>query len=386
MRLFDLVKQNDGIRSAAHGFGQLAALFIAHISGRRTDQTRHGEFLHILRHIDAHQILFIVKQRLCQRLGKLCLADARGAKEQERAERPVRVLNACSASLDSLRDDAHGLILADNTLVQRIFEMQQLVALPLHQSCGRDACPALDDLGNFLLRDLVAEQARLLAALRQPFLLLQLLFRFGQIAVLQLRGLFEIVTLFGRFNIAVDLLDAFAQLLHAADCVLLIFPLGLHGAERFALFGQFLLQFRQTRLGKFIVLVFERCFLDLHLDDLAVNHVKLGWHGVHLRADHGTRFVDQVNGLVRQEAVGDIAVGKRCGGNNRVVRDLHAVKHLIPGFQTTQDGDGILHRRLLHQNGLEPALKRGILFDILAVFVQRRRADAVQLAAREHRL
>ena len=264
--------------------------------------------------------------------------------------------------------------------------MQQLVALPLHQSCGRDTRPALDDLGNFLLRDLVAEQTRLLAALRQFFLLLQLLFRFGQIAVLQLRGLFEIVTLFGRFNIAVDLLDAFAQLLHAADCVLLIFPLGLHGAERFALFGQFLLQFRQPRLGKFIVLVFERCFLNLHLDDLAVDDVQLGRHRVHFRADHGAGLVNEVNGLVRQETVGDIAVRERCGGNDCIVCDLDAMEDLIAGFQTTQDGDGILHRRLLHQNGLEPALKRGVLFDILAIFVQRGCADAVQFTAREHRL
>ena len=386
VRLFDLVKQNDGIRSAAHGFGQLAALLVAHVSGRRTNQTRHGELLHILRHIDAHQILFIVKQRLCQRLGKLCLADAGRAKEQERAEGPVRVLDACSASLDSLRDDAHGLILADNTLVQRVLQMQQLVALPLHQPRGRDACPALDDLGDLLLRDLVAEQTRLLAALRQFFLLLQLLFRFGQIAVLQLRSLFEIVTLFGRFNIAVDLLDAFAQLLHAADCVLLVFPFGFHGVERFALFGQFLLQLRQTRLGKLVVLVLERCFLNLHLDDLAVDDVQLGRHRVHFRADHGAGLVNEVNGLVRQETVGDIAVRERCGGNDCIVCDLDAMEDLIAGFQTTQDGDGILHRRLLHQNGLEPALKRGVLFDILAVFVQRGCADAVQLAAREHRL
>ena len=386
MRFFDLVKQNDGIRSAAHSFGQLAALLVAHISGRRTDQTRHGEFLHILRHIDPHQILFIVKQRLCQRLGKLCLADARGAKEQERAERPVRVLNACSASLDSLRDDAHGLILADNTLVQRIFEMQQLVAFALHQSCGRDTRPALDDLGDLLLRDLVAEQARLLAALRQPFLLLQLLFRFGQIAVLQLRGLFEIVTLFGRFNIAVDLLDAFAQLLHAADGVLLVFPFGFHGVERFALFGQFLLQFRQPRLGKFIVLVFERCFLNLHLDDLAVDDVQLGRHGVHLRADHGARLVDEVDGLVRQETVGDVAVGERGRGDDGRVGDLHAVEDLVAGLQTTQDGNRILDGWLLHQNGLEAALQGWVLLDILAVFVERGGTDAVQFAAGQHRL
>ena len=39
-----------------------------------------------------------------------------------------------------------------------------------------------------------------------------------------------------------------------------------------------------------------------------------------------------------------------------------------------------------HQHGLEAALERGVLFDILAVFVERRRADAVQLAAGQHRL
>ena len=35
---------------------------------------------------------------------------------------------------------------------------------------------------------------------------------------------------------------------------------------------------------------------------------------------------------------------------------------------------------------LETALQRRVFFDIFAVFVERRRADAVQLAARQHRL
>ena len=35
---------------------------------------------------------------------------------------------------------------------------------------------------------------------------------------------------------------------------------------------------------------------------------------------------------------------------------------------------------------LEAALERGVLFDVLAVFVERRGADAVQLAASQHRL
>ena len=62
------------------------------------------------------------------------------------------------------------------------------------------------------------------------------------------------------------------------------------------------------------------------------------------------------------------------------------MEDLVAGLQTTQDGDGVLDRRLLHQNGLEPAFEGRILFDILAVFIERGRADAVQLTAGEHRL
>ena len=43
-------------------------------------------------------------------------------------------------------------------------------------------------------------------------------------------------------------------------------------------------------------------------------------------------------------------------------------------------------RRLVDQHLLEAALERGVLLDVLAVFVERGRADAVQLAARERGL
>ena len=43
-------------------------------------------------------------------------------------------------------------------------------------------------------------------------------------------------------------------------------------------------------------------------------------------------------------------------------------------------------RRLADEDGLEAALERSVLLDVLAVLVERRRADRTQLAAREHRL
>ena len=60
--------------------------------------------------------------------------------------------------------------------------------------------------------------------------------------------------------------------------------------------------------------------------------------------------------------------------------------HFVPFLEAAEDGDGILHRRLIHHHRLEAPLQRRIFFDVLAIFVERGRADAMQLAARQHRL
>ncbi len=59
---------------------------------------------------------------------------------------------------------------------------------------------------------------------------------------------------------------------------------------------------------------------------------------------------------------------------------------LVAFLQTAQDGDGVLHRRLADEHRLEAAGERGVLLDVLAVFIERGGADAVQLAARQGRL
>ncbi|MGF6814550.1 hypothetical protein OKW33_001356 [Paraburkholderia atlantica] len=72
--------------------------------------------------------------------------------------------------------------------------------------------------------------------------------------------------------------------------------------------------------------------------------------------------------------------------DDRRVGDVDAVVQFIALLQTAQDRDGRLDRRFVHQHLLEAALERGILFDVLAVFVERGRADAVQFTARQSRL
>ena len=76
-------------------------------------------------------------------------------------------------------------------------------------------------------------------------------------------------------------------------------------------------------------------------------------HRIQLRLDHGAGFIHKVNGLVRQEAVGNIAVGQGRGGDERSVLNLDAVVDLIPFLQTTQDRDGVLHGRFVDHDRLE---------------------------------
>ena len=207
-----------------------------------------------------------------------------------------------------------------------------------------------------------------------------------QLAVFELCGAVEIVIALGLGDFPADVLDLLAQLLHLADAVLLVLPTRLHRVELFAHVGELLLQNSQAFAGEGVVLLLEGSLLDLMLHDAAADVVELLGHGVHLRANGGAGLVDEVDGLVRQEAVGDIAVGERRGGDQRLILDFDAVEDLVALLEAAQDGDRVLDGRLSDHHGLEAALERCVLLDVLAVFVERGRTDAVQLAACEHRL
>ena len=139
-------------------------------------------------------------------------------------------------------------------------------------------------------------------------------------------------------------------------------------------------------LGQLICLFFQSGLLDLVLDDLPLDDVQLGGHGVDLGADHGAGLIHQIDSLVGEEAVSDIAVGESGGGDDGPVGDLDAVIDLVPLLQAAEDGDGILHRGLIHHDRLEAALQSGVLFNILPVLVEGRGADTVQLSPGQHGL
>src|SRR2546427_398518 len=87
------------------------------------------------------------------------------------------------------------------------------------------------------------------------------------------------------------------------------------------------------------------------------------------QADACTGLVDQVDRLVRQEAVTDVAVGKLSRSDDRLLGDPHTVEGLVTVLEPVQDLDRLVHSRLANEDGLEAALQRRVAFDVLAVFV-----------------
>ena len=163
-------------------------------------------------------------------------------------------------------------------------------------------------------------------------------------------------------------------------------PLRAHGVGLGAQVGELAAQLVEPGPARRVLLLRERGLLDLQPRHLAGDLVERRGHRVDLGAQPGAGLVDEVDGLVGQEPLGEVAVRQRRRGDQRAVLDPDAVEDLEPLAQPAQDRDGVLDARLVDVHGLEAPLQRGVLLDVLAVLVERRRADHVQLAAGEHRL
>ena len=123
--------------------------------------------------------------------------------------------------------------------------------------------------------------------------------------------------------------------------------------------------------------------LDLQLDQAAVDFVQGFGLGIHGHAHAAGGLIDQVDGLVGQEAVGDVAVRQGGCGDDCRVGNADPVVDLVLFLQAAQDRDGVLDRRLGHHDRLETPGQGRVLFNVFSVLIQRRGPDAMQLAARQ---
>ena len=145
-------------------------------------------------------------------------------------------------------------------------------------------------------------------------------------------------------GLALGLLDARRQRLELGlgradrgDGRLLRLPALLHGAGLLLDVGQLLLERVEARLRGVVGLLAQRLALDLELDAPPLELVDLDRHRVDLHPQARRRLVDEVDRLVRQEPLGDVAVRQRGRRDERGIGDPDAVVDLVALAQAAQD-------------------------------------------------
>ena len=106
----------------------------------------------------------------------------------------------------------------------------------------------------------------------------------------------------------------------------------------------------------------------------------LGQRGL-AQLDARAGLVDQVDGLVGQEAVGDVAVGVGDGELDGGVGVADGVEFLVAVLDAVDDLDGVGLVGRRHLDGLEAALQGAVLLDGFAVLGRGGGADALDFSA-----
>src|ERR1022692_1296461 len=275
--------------------------------------------LHELRHVEADQSLFRSEHELSQRARHFRLADARRAKEKERANRPVWTLQSCARTPDRTGQRADRFILRNDALVQLFFNAQQLLRLFFFDGSDGNASPARDYIFDVL------------AAYDTSGRLVQMIFLAQRAQILALLAFFiRVETCLLEFMVGDRVLHAMHDELDA----LLDFGdlLGLRGLPQ----------------------LYAR-----------------------------TGFVYQVNRLIRQEPVWNVTVRMRHGEVDGVVCVGNGVELLIPVLDAEQDLDCVHLIGRRNFDCLEAPLQRPVFLNRLPVFSRGGCADALNLAARQ---
>ena len=267
--------------------------------------------------------------------------------------------------------------------MQSIFHAQQFLALAFEHLADRNAGPACDHFGDFLRRHALLQQ-------RESFCFgflrgVELFFQLWNFPILDFRDFRQIAVPLRRFDFGARLFDLLLDPGRALDGGLLGFPDFVQIRKLAVEFGDVGFQIGQALLGFLVLLLLQRLALDLELDEAALQAIEFFRLGIDFHADARCGFVHQIDGLVRQLPIGDITIRQRRRRHNGRIGDLHTVMHGIAFFEAAQDRDRVFHARLADEHFLETTFQRRILLDVFAIFVERGRADAVQLAARERR-
>ena len=304
-------KRIDLIGPAAHRLGQRAALLVADIAGRRADQPGDGVLLHVFRHVDADHRRLVVEQdsrrapwsaRSCRRRsGPRNMNEPIGRFGSCRPARARRtaVDTACTASpwpttrLPSSSSMRSSLSRSPSSILS--------TGMPVQRETTCAMCSGV-----------TASSTRPPAARPAASASRELLLELRDDAIGELAGLGEVAACaapcsssmraWSSCSLSFEAAPSFSfsacqRAVSAPDSLLEVGELASRAAASRSLRGV-------------VGLLLQRLALDLELDDAAVELVERLGLGIDLHAQPRGGLVHQVDRLVGQEAVGDVAVAR----------------------------------------------------------------------------
>ena len=243
---FHFIEKDHRIRAAAHGLAELTAFLVPDIAGRRADEAGGGELFHVFRHVDLDERVGIAEHEFGEGAGEEGLTNTGRAEKNERSDRAARVFEVGPGAAEGLADGNNRFVLADDRLLQFAFHGEEFARLVLVHAGQGNAGPFGNDVEDFVFADDDLFFVTLGAPVGHDFF--QLLAGL-LLAVAKGGGFFEILRLDGRFFFSTDFLDG---------------------------------NFQSFNVGR------PRHVLD---------------------TGAGTGFVHHVDGFIREETAGDVAVG-----------------------------------------------------------------------------
>lgn len=108
----------------------------------------------VLAHVETDHPVLAPEERLRKRAGEFGLADAGGAEEEEAPDRAAGVGQTGPRAQDGVGDGGHRFVLADDALVQMLFQSQQSFPLLLGEAADGNSGLAGHDVGDVFDADL----------------------------------------------------------------------------------------------------------------------------------------------------------------------------------------------------------------------------------------
>ncbi len=218
-----------------------------------------------------------------------------------------------------------------------------------------------------------------------------MLLGFGHPTVTNLGRLGQIAVEFRLFRFHPKLFHFPLQIFLLGQKLLLALPARLQFADIGAPNGDLGFNFFNPGFGLAVLgilnqFLFERLLLHLQPPHRRVGLTERGRPIFQLQTPGRGRLVNQVNRLVGQKPVGDVATREIDRRHNRPVGDVDAVMRFVLRLQAAQDSDGVLGVRLLHVNRLEATGQGLVAFHIFLIFFERRGANRPEFTARQSRL